>query len=348
MIEIMSIGDNSKARKASGSEESVRAAVLERFGSPPRPGEVEEPVAADGEALVAVRLGSLNPVDIKIASGSFFGSMPSLPYVPGSEGMGLVRTSERLAPGTRVRFGTSRPGALAELVAVPEESLVAVPDAVDDAFAAGIGVAGLAAWGSLHAARLQAGERVLVLGATGMVGRLTVQLASILGAGRVVAAARDIARLQSLAGDLAPSGPDGFVALDARDEEAIAKAITDAAEGQVDVIIDPLWGSPAMSGIMAAAPWARLVNLGDSVGTSLELTSDLLRSKSLTLIGYTNYALSDEEQRSGIENLLEYARAGRLSLNSEVTTLDDVAGAWERQAGSPHRKLLVTMNPSSL
>ncbi|WP_298384492.1 zinc-binding alcohol dehydrogenase family protein [Ferrimicrobium sp.] len=326
----------------------MRAAMVERFGSLPILGEVEEPVAACGEALVAVRLGSLNPVDIKIASGSFFGNVPSLPYVPGSEGMGRVLTSERLTPGTRVRFSASRPGALAELVAVLEESLVVVPDGVEDAFAAGIGVAGLAAWGSLRAARLQAGERVLILGATGMVGRLSIQLAKILGASRVVAAARDNARLLNLTTDLAPYGPDEFVTLDGREDEAIATAIKDAAEGQVDVIVDPLWGSPARAAIMAAALRARLVNLGDSVSTSMELTSDLLRSKSLTLIGYTNYALSDEEQSSGIEDLLEYSRTGRLSLNSEVTALDNVSGTWERLAGSPHQKLLVTMNPSSL
>ncbi len=292
-----------------------------------------------------MRLGALNPVDIKVASGGFYGNVPSLPYVPGSEGMGVVRTSERLAPGTRVRFGASRPGALAELVAVPEESLVVVPDAVDDAFAAGIGVTGLAAWGSLRAARLRAGERVLVLGATGMVGRLTVQLARILGAGRVVAAARGSASLESLTGDLTP---DGVVALDERPQEAIAEAITEAAGGQVDVIVDPLWGSPAMAALIAAAPRARLVNLGDSAGTSVELTSALLRSKSLTLTGYTNFALSDEEQRSGIEELLEHAGAGRLSLGSQLIALDEVAGGWERQAASPHRKLLVAMDRSSL
>ncbi len=323
----------------------MRAALLEHFGSPPRPGDVREPVVRDGEALVAVRLAALNPVDIKVASGSFYGTVPSLPHVPGSEGMGVVRTSERFRPGTRVRFGASRPGALAELVAVPEESLVVLPDAVEDAFAAGAGVAGLAAWGSLRAAGLHAGERVLVLGATGTVGHLAVQLACILGAGRVVAAARDTASLPGLAGDLAP---DGVVALDARAPEAIAEAMTQAAGGGVDVIVDPLWDSPAMAALMAAAPRARLVNLGDSAGTTAELSSALLRSKSLTLIGYTNFALSNDEQRSGIEQLLELAGAGRISLDSEVAALDEVARAWERQADSPHRKLLIAMTRSSL
>ena len=319
----------------------MRAALLESFGSLPRPDEVEEPVASNGEALVEVSLGALNPVDIKIASGTFYGNVPSPPYVPGSEGMGVVRTSERFAPGTRVRFGASRPGVLAELVAAPEDSLVAVPVAVDDAFAAGIGVAGLAAWGSLRAGRLEAGERVLVLGATGMVGRLAVQIAQILGAGRVVGAARSTAGLESLAGDL---GNVGVVALDERPEAAVAEAITEAAGGQVDVVIDPLWGSPALAALMAAAPRARLVNLGDSAGTSVELTSALLRSKSLSLIGYTNFALPSDVQCSGIEELLGYAGAGKLSLDSEVTALDQVASAWERQASSPHRKLLVAMS----
>ncbi len=315
----------------------MRAAILEHFGEAPVPGEMKEPVPGQGEALVEVAMAALNPVDLRVATGTFYGARPEVPYVVGSEGMGVVRASRRWPLGQRVRFGSARPGALAELVAVREDSLVAVPDAVSDTLAAGIGVAGMAAWGSLAAARLHEGDRVLVLGATGAVGRLGLQVAALLGAARVVAAGRDAAALPSLV-DL---GAHATVVLDGRDPAALAEAIVDAAEGHLDVIIDPLWGEAALAGAMAAAPGARLVNLGDSAGPTMSLPSALLRSRHMEILGYTNFALPQAEQRSAIESLLHHASEGRLRLDHDVVVLEEVTAAWAAQARSPHAKVLV-------
>lgn len=315
----------------------MRAAILEHFGSTPVLGEMQEPVPGPSEALVEVGIAALNPVDLRVATGTFYGARAELPYVVGSEGMGVVRASERWPGGQRVRFGAARPGALAEIVTVPDDQLVALPDAVSDAVAAGIGIAGLAAWGSLAAARLHEGERVLVLGATGAVGRLAIQAARLLGATRVVAAGRDAAALPSSV-DL---GAHAAVVLDDRDAAALAEAIVEAAEGHLDVIIDPLWGEAALAGAMAAAPGARLVNLGDSAGTTMSLPSALLRSRHMEILGYTNMALPEAEQRSAIESLLHHASEGRLRLDHDVVALEEVSGAWARQAGSPHAKVLL-------
>ena len=315
----------------------MRAALLEHFGATPAPGEVEQPEAGPGETLVEVRFAALNPVDLKVASGTFYGARPAPPYVPGSEGMGVVRASGSWSPGTRVRFGASLPGGLAEVVAVPDDALVAVPDAVDDAVAGGIGVGGLAAWGSLHAANLVEGERVLVLGATGVVGRLAIQIARLLGAARVIAAGRDTPSL----GELVELGADAVVTFG--DEGEAAEAIVEAAGGQVDVIVDPLAGKPALAAAMAAAPRARLVNLGDAAGDTLELPAALLRSKSLMVLGYSNFALSPAEQRSALEALLGHAGAGHLHLAYDVVQFDQVTDAWERQRMSPRRRLVVKL-----
>ncbi len=317
----------------------MRAAILEQFGQAPVSGEMQEPVPGPGEALVEVGVAALNPVDLRVATGTFYGARPELPYVVGSEGMGVVRSSERWPVGQRVRFGSARPGALTELVAVPDDHLVAVPDAVSDALAAGIGIAGMAAWCSLAAARLHAGERVLVLGATGAVGRLAVQVACLLGATRVVAAGRDAAALASLVG----LGAHGTVVLDGRDAAALAEAFVEAAEGHLDVIIDPLWGEAALAGALAAAPGARLVNLGDSAGATITLPSALLRSRHMEILGYTNMALPEAEQRSAIESLLHHASEGRLRLDHDLVALEEVREAWARQAGSPHAKVLLQL-----
>ena len=315
----------------------MRAAILEHFGEAPVSGEMQEPVPGPGEALVKVGMAALNPVDLRVATGTFYGARPELPYVVGSEGVGVVRASRRWPVGQRVRFGSARPGAVAEIVTAPDDSLVAVPHAVSDPLAAGIGVAGMAAWCSLLAARLHEGERVLVLGATGAVGRLAVQAARLLGATRVVAAGRDAAALPSLV-DL---GAHATVVLDNRDAAALAEAIVEAAEGHLDVIVDPLWGEAALAGAMAAAPGARLVNLGDSAGMTMSVPSALLRSRHMKILGYTNMALPEAEQRSAIESLLHHASEGRLRLDHDVVALEEVRGAWARQAGSPHAKVLL-------
>ena len=86
--------------------------------------------------------------------------------------------------------GFGEDGVLAELASVPEDALIELPDEVDDTLAAAIGTVGITALAALERAGLADGDRVLVLGATGAVGQMAVQLAKLTGAGRVVAAGR--------------------------------------------------------------------------------------------------------------------------------------------------------------
>ena len=84
----------------------MRAMVVERFGTSPVPAEVGEPLAGSGEALLEVRLGALNPIDLKIASGTFYGVAPS--FRTWSEARGWGWCARRLA-GLRVRGCASEP-----------------------------------------------------------------------------------------------------------------------------------------------------------------------------------------------------------------------------------------------
>jgi NADPH:quinone reductase-like Zn-dependent oxidoreductase len=128
-------------------------------------------------------------------------------------------------------------GSTAERTLVPEDSLISVPEDVDPVILAGLGNAGLAAHPALHwRAELQVGESVVVLGATGVVGQLAVQIARLLGAGRVVAVVRnpeELARTAEL-------GADATVQLGAVDD--LPGALAGA-----NVIVDLLWGGPALA-----------------------------------------------------------------------------------------------------
>jgi NADPH2:quinone reductase len=319
----------------------MRAAVVTELGQPPRVDEMAEPTAGDGQALVRVTAAPLNPVEVRVASGRF-PREPQPPYVPGSEGVGTVIRNGRLPAGTRVRFETPLPGfgangGLAEVAAVYSDSLVELPDAAGDALAAAIGTVGITAWMALDRAQLRAGETVLVLGATGAVGQAAVQLAKLRGAGRVVAAGRDADALARAA----ELGADATVNLDA--EENVTGAFRDAAAGDLDVVIDPLWGDPAVAAMKGIAAGGRLVAVGQSAGATAAPPLDVLRNKQAAIEFLSTGWMPLDSKRDAYRKVLAHALAGDLAVDLEVVPFDDVATAWERQAKSPGRKLVIAI-----
>ena len=165
----------------------MKAAILREFGSAPEYGEFPDPADPEpGQVVVEVGAAAIHHLDLLKASGSFYTGPPPLPSVVGTDGAG------RLADGRRVYFDeTVAPyGSMGERAVAAEAGLYEITADVDDAVAAALGNTGIGAWMALEwRARLQPGETVLVLGATGAFGGIAIQAARLLGAGRVVAAA---------------------------------------------------------------------------------------------------------------------------------------------------------------
>jgi NADPH2:quinone reductase len=310
----------------------MEAAILYEYGAP-RLGEFDDPIAGEGTVLVDVAAAAISRFDIVFASGRHYLKPARLPAVAGQEGVG------RLGDGRRVYFQAPIPpyGAMAQRTLVAEQNLIAVPDGVDDAVAAALGNSGLAAWLPLAwRARMAPGETVLVLGATGIVGRLAVQAAKLLGAGRVVAAGRDEDTLQRL-GEL---GADAVVRLDTSDD--LPAAYRAAAQEDVDVIIDYLWGSPVEATLRAAATGARVVQVGQLGDDEIRLSAALARSKFLTILGYANFHAPRDVRSEAYRHLAELAGQGRLIVDVERIPLQQVEQAWERQrAGARHRLVVL-------
>jgi NADPH2:quinone reductase len=255
----------------------------------------------------------------------------------------------RLADGRRVYFDTVRApyGAMAEQTLVAPETLLDVPDGIDDAVAAAMGNCGLAAWLALsRRAGLRPGERVLVLGATGAVGAVAVQSAQVLGAGRVVAVSR--------LGEAVP-GADAVVALEtdehaavtggggtfARGLDDLAGAFRAAAGGGVDVIIDLLWGAPAMAAMRAAAHGARHIQIGQLAGVTAELAAPVVRSAALDLRGFAIFHEPIEARREAYVALGAAVEAGNVVFSLETHPLAEVQVAWERQRAGAKAKLIL-------
>jgi NADPH2:quinone reductase len=312
----------------------MRAAVVEQYGTPV-PTSFQEPVAQDGQVVVEVVAAGVNPVDVARAAGTFYSGRQPPPFVAGGEGIG------RLPDGRRVYF--DRPvhpfGSMAERALVLPENTIPLPEGIDDGVAVALGIAGLAAWLPLAwRAEMRPGETVLVLGATGVLGHVAVQAAKLLGAGRVVAAGRD-------AGALAHTeqlGADATVRLDGRTGEELTAALKEAAGGTFDVILDPLWGAPAVAALGAISRGGRLIQIGQSAGLTAELPSAAIRGTLGEIRGHTNFLAPREVKVDAYRTMAEHAAAGRLRVDVERLALEQVATAWERlRAGAGGRKLVL-------
>ncbi|WP_346618691.1 zinc-binding alcohol dehydrogenase family protein [Blastococcus montanus] len=322
----------------------MRAAVLHTPGEFPEYGEHPDPVPGPGAAVVRVTAAPLVPLDLLCASGTSYFGRPAVPYVPGVQGVGVVESSDDLDPGTRVWFATQAgmapgDGSLAQRCAVRTEDLVPLTTGVPDAALAALGLSAVAAWMSLTwRGGLRPGEHVLVLGAGGAVGQAAVGAARSFGAGRVVAAARSVAaRERALA-----AGADAVVATDG-DTDALAARFADAAGGRLDLVVDPVFGPAATAAARALSAGGRLVNLGGASGDVADFSSAVLRGKSLSVLGYTNNALTPAERAEAVTAIAREAAAGRLAVAHEQVPLADVAAAWRRQAtGDPGVRLVLT------
>ena len=313
----------------------MKAAVLNELGAPPRFADFEDP-QPDGEHLVVdVTAAGVNHVDLAKASGSFYTGPPPVPSVVGSDGVG------RAPDGRRVYFDASLApfGSWAERTLVVGSELFEPADGVDDVVAAALGNAGLAAWLALTwRARPRPGETVLVLGAGGAVGSIAVQAARVLGAGRVIAADRDAQRLARR-----DHGADATVVLDTDSDTDLAAAFRAASGGGgVDVVVDPLWGVPALAAMRAAAPGARHVQLGQVAGLSIALPAPVLRAAALDVRGMAVFHAPLDVRRAAYRDLTEHAARGAVTVDVTPLPLADVAVAWERQRRGPGTKLVLT------
>jgi NADPH2:quinone reductase len=270
-----------------------------------------------------------------IAAGRFYGEAPPPPYVAGAELVGEVVASDRLPAGSRA-WALCTTGGLAELAAVPEEALVPVPDGLDDALAAGLGIAGLAGWMSVRdRGGLAAGETVIVLGASGVVGQAAVQAAAGGAAGRVIAAARSAeGRRRALS-----LGATDEVDLSADDlDEALASA---AAPG-ADLVVDALWGPPARAAIGALRRRGRLVQVGSSAAPAAELVGGPLRGGRIDIRGFSLFSEEREDVARAYAEAAAAALAGELRLRVERVPLTDGPAAWSRLVeGAGGAKLVV-------
>ncbi len=320
----------------------VTAAVITKQGAPPELMPHRLVARGPGQCTIRVTAAPIVPLDLLCATGTSYFGAPSLPYVPGVQGVGEVLHGDSLVPGTRVWFNTDagmRPGngSLAEMAVVDETETVGLPEGVDDAEAGALGLSAVAAWAALTwRAKLLPGEQVLVLGASGVVGQVAVHAARAQGAGRIIAASRQArARGHAFFADA-----DAVVDLSDGDVDEIERRIREAVEGQLQVVIDPVCGNATTAALRVLGDGGRLVNLGSAGGPQATFDSASMRSRSHSILGYTNASLTPAQRSDALTAILGLAAEGRCDVDHVIVGLNEVSDAW-RTAATGTRRVVV-------
>jgi len=314
------------------------------WGERPRLETLAEPEAQPGRTLVRMAATTASHLDRSIAAGGFL-RHPPLPYVPGVEAAGTVLQSDRFPVGARVwlrgaGLGTVEDGTWRETISAPDAAVGLLPEAIAMPLGAAFFSPCTAAWVALFGVgALQAGERVLVSGASGAVGSIAVQLAR--AAGARVAAAVD-------GGGAGAVGAAGAGAVPFGDDVERVR-LHEAPDGApaFDLLIDAVGGPPLAALLARLVPGGRAVLVGYTAGRKVELDLAELMQRDLRLLPL-NMLRREAEARAAAPELLSRLADGRLRLALRTFPLSQAAEAMAWIAERGHRgRAVLTPDPAA-
>ncbi len=306
----------------------MRAFRVRAFDAPPTLEAAEIPKPAAGEVLVRMSRAALNPLDLRVASGHIAANA-LLPRTLGVEGVGFVDGRPAVVHGAGL--GIARDGTLAEWVAAPESAIFAIPESMPLDLAAACGNVGATAVRIAEFAEPIAGQRALVLGASGAVGRAVCSLLHEAGI-EVLAQIRRAADADLLEG-LA------FRCLVIED----AAGLADALRGRpVDMVVDSLSGGWTGRAVEALSHGGRLVVFGVSAGPVAEINMLHFYRRGAVMRGYAGAMEPQPRLREAVSRALSAAAEGKLKIAIGVRApLADCGQAWGLLQNSPKGKVLV-------
>ncbi|MEU3855160.1 zinc-binding dehydrogenase [Streptomyces sp. NPDC029554] len=300
----------------------MRAALIHQWKSAPASSHVPEVARRPGETLVRIEAATVSHLDVTVASGDFSVS-PCLPYVPGVEGAAVVVESDVFAPGRQVIFrdgplGLSDHGTWREYASVPDHVLMPLDVPLSPSVAATFFTPATTAYVALFdVGGLQAGQTVLVSGATGAVGSVAVQLAKSAGCD-VIALVSRRSRLERL-----PDGVQG-VALD--DEEALSEL---RETRPVDLLVDTIGGEGLSDRISWMKFGGRVACLGYTAGTSFSINLPTWFFSDVAILP-VNLLTKGDRAKEVARELLPQIASGDIKFDIEEFAIEQVAEAWEK------------------
>jgi NADPH:quinone reductase-like Zn-dependent oxidoreductase len=311
----------------------MKAGIVMAAGQVPTFGDFEEPQAGAGEELIQVSAAALSHLSKGRASGTHYSASGQYPLIPGVDGVG------KLGDGTRVYFALPRApfGSMAERTIAKSALTIPLPLGLDDVEAAGIANPGMSCWLALkERAKLEAGETVLINGATGTAGKLAIQVAKHLGAKKVIATGRNPESLKSLQA----LGADFVIPL-AQDEASLDRILEEQFKLGVHVVLDYLWG-PSAERILSSAARAdnekinhRFVHVGGSSSDKITLPGAILRAIALEILGSGLGSVPSDKLIHGISELFQAAVSAGFQITLNRLPLSRIADVWGSDTGNP-------------
>jgi len=322
----------------------MRAAVLHQLGEAPKYEYFADPIVKnENQILITVLAASVKNLDKGRASGKHYASHTNLPEVVGVDGVGI------LEDGSRV-YASGITGMIAEKALIDKNKYTLLPDHIDNITAAALPNAVMGAALALkYRAEMKAGDTVLINGATGVTGKVAIQIARYYGAKKIIATGRNADSLQLLTA----LGADEIISLQQEDQEIIEllKRIHD--KNPIDIVIDYTWGHPAEiilnalkeGGLHAISHKVRFVSVGSMAGEEIRLSSGILRSSAIEILGSGYGSLPKEamekQYTETIPEMMQLAASGKLTIATVTAELKDIETAW--QMDIPAGKRLVIL-----
>lgn len=306
-----------------------------------------EPVPGPGEVVLAVELASLNPADRYLADGQY-PARPAFPHILGRDAVGTVVAVgagvTSVAPGAkrailRGEVGVSKPGTLAERVAVPEDVLVEVPPGWSNAQAAGAPLVYLTAYQAITQwTDLKPGGVVLVTGASGGVGLATVQLAAAMGF-VPVGLSRDAAKYDAIRDNGAR------LALSPDDKDWSKQLYAECGKRPVTLAVDNIGGKLFPEVIDTLAQDGRVSVVGRLAGTVPEFNTGTLFFRRVRIGGVAVGTYTAPQAQAAWREVVRLLDASKRSpLIDRVFPLEELLPAFERLRSGPLGKVLVRVS----
>lgn len=320
----------------------MKAAVVFEKGNTPQYTDFTEPVIThENEVLVTVKAASIKNLDRARASGNHYSTENEAhqPTIIGSDGVGY------LEDGSKVYF-FSKKGTVAEKAVADKKMMVSVPEALDFSIAAALPNAVM---GSAMALRFKAGIHpgsiVLINGATGITGRIAVQIAKIYGAQKIIVTGRNKESLQSLL----ELGADEVVSLQLSEEDFKQKIRDIHSRTPIDIVLDYIWGHSvemilsAFKGDGTFSHRTKLITVGGMSGDTIQLSSQILRATDIQISGSGLGSWTKEESAllftEIIPEMFQAATEGKIKIETEDIDLKNIEAGWS--AGIQSGKRLV-------
>ena len=323
----------------------MKAAVLHQLGTLPRFEDLPDPIPQnETQVVIHVTAASVKNIDKMRAAGKHYANYTDFPTAVGLDGVGKLENGQRV-------YAMGLTGMIAEKALIQQNNYILLPDTIDDATAAALPNALIgSAMAFVGRAKIKTGDIVLINGATGVTGKLAVQVAKQYGASKVIVTGRNpgsLAQLKEL-------GADEIISL-VQEEHLFIKQVKEIHHlTPIDIVIDYLWGRPVelllevfkSSGVSKFTHPVRIVTVGEMAGASIRLDSGILRSSAIELLGSGIGSLSQGDMRKYntevLPQMFHLAGEGKIKMDTVCVPLKDVESAWNKEMPSTKR-LVITI-----